>query len=153
MIKYLFPIILVTGVAAFGNGTMNPFLDEYVAKIEEEYAWRFVEEFTFDTLWKGTGYVLNVTSLRWMNASEAHGPNGDIWTHQVIVIVPKELKNTNVAFSWPTGGCNEHPDQPPSAILDYDILIADEIAHNSKSIGVAIKQIPNCPLYFESDPH
>jgi len=132
---------------------VNPFLDDYVAKVEPDFAWREVEELRFKTLWGGSGYILNVTSLNWMNVSEVYSPTGSLWTHQVQVIVPHKLSSTNVAYSWITGGCNSYPDQPANTLMDIDTLIPDEVSHNTGAIAISIKQIPNCPLFFESDPH
>jgi hypothetical protein len=38
--------------------------------------------------------VLNVTSQQWLDPSRAYVPgHGSIWTHQVIVVIPKKLKH------------------------------------------------------------
>lgn len=50
------------------------------------------------------------------------------------------------------GGCNESPDHKYDPYSDVELITFDELAHNSKSIVVLIKQIPNCPLEFPNDP-
>lgn len=87
-----------------------------------------------------------------MDHSKVTGPQGNIWSHQVVVVVPKNLKSTNVSFAWITDGCNSHPNEVQTAFSNYNTLIVDELAHNTGSITVSIMQVPNCPLKFPSDP-
>lgn len=96
--------------------------------------------------------MLNVTSLNWLDTTKAHGPQGSIWSHQLLVIVPKNLRTTNVSMAWITDGCNEEPNKKQGPFSDYNTLIADEIAYNSGAVTVSIMQIPNCPLVFPHDP-
>jgi hypothetical protein len=73
--------------------------------------------FSFNrTVTGGTAHVLNVTSQKWLDTSKAAGPYGDLWTHQVVVVVPKTLKNTDVALSYLTGNCNNNPKAPDNSI-------------------------------------
>jgi len=127
-------------------------LDDYVAKEEEVYQWKELETHRFKSLLGGDGYTLNVTSQKWLNESIVSGPDGALWTHQVIVVVPRNLKYTNVSVAYLTGGCNEGSNRVPNPKKDEDLIIVDEIAHNSYSIGIVVKQLPNCHLKFASDP-
>ena len=127
-------------------------MDDYVSREEPDYKWRAVQDLKFETLFGGTGYVLNVTSQQWEDKTKVSGPNGAIWTHQVIVIVPKTLKFRNISMAYLTGDCNSHPDAPIKPHTDEDIITVDEIAHNSYAVAIAVKQIPTCPLIFKSDP-
>jgi PhoPQ-activated pathogenicity-related protein len=127
-------------------------LDEYVSKEEPDYGWYFIEDYTFKSLWGGTGYVLNVTSQRWIDESKVKSPTGSLWTHQVIINVPKNLKFKNVSMALMTGGCNTVENWKPEPYSDEDILVVDEIAHNSEAIAITIKHVPNCPMLFANDP-
>jgi len=82
--------------------------------------------------------------------SRAHGPDGALWTHQVAIIIPKNLKMTNVSFEYVTGGCNEHPSPPKTT--DAEFLLMDEIAFQVGQIAVYVNQIPNCHIIYPSDP-
>jgi hypothetical protein len=67
----------------------------------------------------------------------AIGPNNDLWVHQVAVIIPKNLKYTNISSSYITGNCNENFDVLPSN-KDEDIFVADELAHLSQMITIVV---------------
>ena len=62
-----------------------------------------------------------------------------MWSHRVTVIVPKVLKYTNVAISWLTGECNEHPNEKPNSFKDVpDLVIGDEFAKTSGTIAITV---------------
>ena len=96
--------------------------------------------------------MLNVTSQRWLDESKVKGPDGSLWTHEAIVIVPKTLKYTNVSMAYLTKSCNEVPNRFYDPYKDYDILFGDMLAFNSHAITVVVKNIPNCYLEFANDP-
>lgn len=54
------------------------------------------------------------------------------------MVVPKNLKYRNISLAWITDGCNNEPNVKQSAFSNYNILIVDELAHNSESIAVAV---------------
>lgn len=103
-------------------------LDEYVSAVDPHYGWTDTGH-RFKTTLGGTGYVLNVTSQKWLDISRAAGPgNTSLWTHQVVVVVPKKLRYTNVSMVYLTGSCNKDgPIAPPKA-SDEDILVVDEVS-------------------------
>ena len=124
-------------------------LDDYVSRDEEVYGW-FDKNETFTTAWGNTAHILNVTSQTWMDESRAHGPRGSIWDHTVIVVVPKNMTYTNISTLWVTGNCNPGPSPIPHN--DEDVLLMDELSHNTGIVSVVVKQVPNCPLVFPNDP-
>ena len=127
-------------------------LNDYVNAVEPEYGWYEVSNSSFTTLFGGQAHVLNVTSQRWLESSKASGPNGELWTHQVVVIIPKGgAKPGNINVAYLTGGCNENANVVPKK-TDEDILVADELTRSTGSIGIVVFQIPNCPIVFPSDP-
>lgn len=126
-------------------------LDDYVSKADPNFKWHNTGH-NFTTVFGGTAYVLNVTSQQWLDASRGVGPNGAIWTHQVVLVVPKHVVNGNVSIGYLTGGCNNgEPDKPPSK-TDEDLLVVDETTWAAKSPGIVVYQIPNCPYVFPTDP-
>lgn len=130
-------------------------LDEYINKPEEVYKWVEYSNASFKTLFGGTAHVLNVTSQTWLDESKAGVDIGgdartNIWTHMVIVIVPKTLIFRNLSLAYLTGDCNTNPKVPSKT--DEDVLVADEISHTTNTIGIVVFQIPNCPIVFPSDP-
>lgn len=146
MILYLIAAIFVTTGTA-----LNP-MDDYVSKEDPHYKWEFLEHHTVHTVFGGTAYALNVTSQKWLDESILEGPNGAIWTHQVIVVVPRNLKYTNVSYNFMTDGGNDSPNQKLKPFEDYNIIVVDELAHNSQMVTIAIKQMPNGPFVYKSDP-
>jgi len=68
----------------------------------------------------------------------------------VVVVVPPELRITNVSIAYLTGNCNHDPKPPGPA--DEELLSIDLACHNTGAIGIVVYQIPNCPLVFSSDP-
>ena len=84
---------------------------------------------------------MNVTSLQWLNSTvyEVTGVSTDpsIWTHEAIVIVPKEQEFRNIStlyVSSAKAGCND--DKPITNMLNFDLEMGDIIAADSKSIVV-----------------
>eukprot|EP01065_Artemidia_motanka_P051275 TRINITY_DN89_c0_g3_i2.p1 TRINITY_DN89_c0_g3~~TRINITY_DN89_c0_g3_i2.p1 ORF type:complete len:510 (+),score=210.59 TRINITY_DN89_c0_g3_i2:70-1599(+) len=124
-------------------------LDDYVSKDDGYFKWHATNQ-TVKMLSGATGHIINVTSQKWLDESRAVGPNGALWTHQALVVVPKNLKVTDRAFIWITGGCNEHPGVPKPT--DEEPLAVDVIAESTGSIGVVLFQIPNCHIVYPSDP-
>jgi len=84
-----------------------------------------------------------------MDVSRAYTENGNVWSHQVIVVVPKTLSIKNVSTVVLNGGCigDSYPDKK-----DEYTELADRIASQTESIAVVVNQIPNCKVIFPSDP-
>jgi PhoPQ-activated pathogenicity-related protein len=78
------------------------------------------------------------------------GPNGALWTHQVVVTVPKVLKIKDRAVIYNTGACNENPSLPKST--DEELAAIDDLGSKVGIITVLLYQNPNCHLVFPSDP-
>jgi hypothetical protein len=95
----------------------------------------------------GSGYVLNMTSQQWFDSTVSDRP---IWTHQLVVIVPDNVRYTTSAGLYVTGNCNDNPGVPSE--LDEDILVAAVLATTNGVITATLFQIPNCPIVFTSDP-
>jgi len=123
-------------------------LDDYVNKPDPNFKWR--DTGSEIKLAFGKGYLLNVTSQQWLDETRAVGPNGALWTHQVLVIVPDEIKVKDRAMIYITGGCNENPGLPSAT--DEEPLLMSLVSKQTGSIGVVLFQIPNCHMMYPSDP-
>lgn len=96
-----------------------------------------------------SGYTLNLTSQTWLTPEDFDGPNGYVWSHQLVCIVPKLLLHRRIAGIYATGGGNPaHPPKP----LDEDVLVAAVLAVESNSIVCSLFQIPNQDIKFKNDP-
>jgi len=97
---------------------------------EPDYSW-FDTGLSWKTPMGGTAYKLNVTSLKWLDESiySIEGGKGNIWTHEVIVIVPYNLRHTNMSFFWGTGRYNDYEQQPINGTLDGEGEIVDVLSH------------------------
>jgi PhoPQ-activated pathogenicity-related protein len=99
-----------------------------------------------------TGYLLNVTSQKWLTPADFSGPIGHIWTHQVLVIVPNRTRYADAAAMWITGNGNDGaPDELPSA-TDEDVLVCASLAVTVGTVCTVLFQIPNAPIVFAADP-
>ena len=131
MLKYLFSL------CTLGANAIKP-LDDYVSAEDPNYSWYEVKEHQFKSLWGGTGHILNVTSQKWLDESKVKGPDGALWTHQVIIVVPKHLKYTNVSLAYLTGDCNEVSNPVLYPHTDEDVLTVDEVSHNAHTIAITV---------------
>ena len=130
--------------------------DSYMEKEEDVYDWFEYKNSSRKSVNGGTIHYLNVTSQTWLDESMATGHNGNIWSHKVVVVVPKNLKYTNFSLAYATGWCNGGDDGKDTDYLpeptDEDVFVADEFAHQSQMIAITVFQIPNCPIIYPSDP-
>lgn len=120
---------------------------EYVNTPDPAFKWHDTNKTMHHNLW--TGYTLNLTSQTWLTPEDFDGPNGYLWTHQMVCIVPKLLEHRRVAGIYATGGGN--PASPPKA-LDEDVLVATILALESNAIVCSLFQIPNQSIKFKDDP-
>ena len=142
-------LLALAALAAAASATP---LDDYVSKPDEHYGWFDTNDTITGMAFGGTGYVLNVTSQKWLDETQAYirGRNS-VWTHQVVVIIPKgtlEIRNTSMAYL--TGNCNDGDPGVPKA-NDEDIAVADALAHNTKMPVIVVFQIPNCHMMYPAD--
>ena len=73
---------------------------------------------------------LNTLSCSWLDNFTVTGPyNSNVWSHTVVVIVPKvALKVTNISMAYLTGNCNHDP-KPPKP--DDEELVRLRCSHAS----------------------
>lgn len=94
-----------------------------------------------------SGYVLNMTSQQWRDASEV---SISIWTHQLVVIVPDNIRFNTSAGLYVTGNSNNNPGVPSAT--DEDILVSAILATSNGLVTATLFQIPNAPIVFANDP-
>ena len=138
------------GIETISSSKRTP-LDDYVGTLSPHFAWFDTNVTVSPLLIRATAHILNVTSQQWLTEHEAVGPNGALWTHQIAVIVPHEIKHPGTAVSYLTGGCNEGPPKPP-ADDDEELLLLSDIAAKTGIIGMVVYQLPNCHIVYPSDP-
>ena len=131
-------------------------LDAYLNQDEAVYGWHDTGV-SYPTLTGGTAYAINVTSQTWLDRSKAGVviDNGaartNVWTHVVLVIVPKVVVTRNVSLAYLTGGSNKHPNVVPPADKP-DVALIDRVATLTKAPAIVVFQLPNAPVVYPSDP-
>ena len=136
----------------FWNGTGA--LEQYLAMDNPLYSYEntgvSIEGVNVHGAWKG--YILNMTSGSWLNESIV---DHVIWWHYIVVIIPKELDSTEVAFFWTAcadPGSNTNPSDLPKADWD-DVIIGSFFATHGKIPSIVIYTNPNAPIVFSDDPN
>ena len=154
----MLPLLFALAAASLtplGNVSLTP-LDAYVSTIDPLYKWHDTGVTVKFPLLKSTAHILNVTSQSWLTTKEAIGPNGNIWTHQVAVVIPQKLTSRGTATAVLTGGCNEdrtHGGGPKPPPHDEEYMeLAATIADKTGVIVIVVYQIPNCHILYPSDP-
>ena len=114
-------------------------LDDYIAKPDPSYTYSVVQ--TIDNP-LGKIYILDMKSQTWRSEKEV---NRTLWQHWVSIYVPTEV-TSSTALLFINGGSNRNT-KPPNP----DGMLA-QIAVQSKTVLVDLKQVPNEPLTFADDP-
>lgn len=114
-------------------------LDDYIAKPDSSYTYTVVN--TIDNP-LGKVYVIDMKSQTWRTEKEV---NRTLWQHWVTIIVPNGV-TSDTALLFINGGSNKNT-KPPSP----DLMLV-QIAVQSKTVVVDLKQVPNEPLIFADDP-
>jgi PhoPQ-activated pathogenicity-related protein len=114
-------------------------LDDYVAKPDASYRYSLVN--TIDNP-LGKVYQIDMKSQTWRTEKEV---NRTLWQHWVNIIVPNDV-TSDTALLCINGGSNKST-KPPGP----DMMLV-QIAVQSKTVIVDLKQVPNQPLIFADDP-
>ena len=120
-------------------------LKNYVDKPDSSYKWTD----TGDRLEDGngwTGYILNFTSQTWLSPEFVSRSE---WWHQLLVIVPDELRVLDTATLWITGGDNDMGDD--FRIEDFDEYFMADVAVSQGMTTAVLFQVPNQPIVFSDD--
>ena len=82
-----------------------------------------------------------MTSQTWLSPEEV---SRSVWWHILVVVVPHNLRITDMATLWVTDGSNKDDFIPDlGAQFDYNLLVAADIATASGIIVANLYQIPN----------
>ena len=134
--RKVFIILLTLLMTAIAVATP---LDDYIAKPDPSYTYSVVQ--TIDSP-LAKAYRLDMKAQTWRTEKEV---NRTLWQHWVTIIVPNDV-TSNTALLWINGGSNRNT-KPPSP----DMMVV-QIAVQSKTVVVDLKQVPNEPLIFADDP-
>lgn len=114
-------------------------LDDYIAKPDPSYTYSVVQ--TIDSP-LAKAYILDMKSQTWRSEKEV---NRTLWQHWVTIIVPNDV-TSSTALLFISGGSNKNT-KPPTP----DMMVV-QVALQSKTVAVDLKQVPNEPLIFADDP-
>ncbi|KAI1886455.1 hypothetical protein AGOR_G00195930 [Albula goreensis] len=118
-------------------------LDQYVNTFDPHYSYTVLDNLTRREE-EFTSYVLNMTSLKWLNESVVDRP---VWWHYVTVTIPRQIRPglENSAFFFIDGGANGV--EPPVKTTPLQEVIS-AFAVSSGTVSACITQVPNQPLSF-----
>ncbi|KAG5853646.1 hypothetical protein ANANG_G00028200 [Anguilla anguilla] len=121
-------------------------LDEYVNAFDPHYSYTVLDNLTMREE-EFTTYVLNMTSLQWLNESLVDRP---LWWHYMTVTVPRRITPglEDSGFLFVDQGDNGP--QPPTNTSSMQAVIA-AFAASSGTVTACLTQIPNQPLSFLHD--
>ena len=109
-------------------------LQDYIDNGDETYKWELKEQYKIGEL---KAYDLLLTSQKWRE---------HIWTHQLTILVPKEVKYDG-ALLFITGGSVENGLPRWKSKEDKDAPRFAMLAEKNSAITAVIRQTPNQPLY------
>ncbi|RNA33140.1 autocrine proliferation repressor A-like [Brachionus plicatilis] len=94
-------------------------------------------------------YHINLTTCSWFEKlGLLLDPNVPYWTHEMIINVPKNLNSSRPVFFFIDSGRLDQINQES----EYEKRVT-LLAINCKCITVIMKQVPNQPLQFATDPN
>jgi PhoPQ-activated pathogenicity-related protein len=123
-LRRLVPLAALVVLASFASGARADLL-EYVKKPDPAFAWKVQKK---TELPEGTIYDLHLVSQVWQ---------GITWEHQILVILPKDVKPTATMFLWNQGG-------KPSAT---SAAFGMDLAKKMNAPVAMLFGIPNQPLF------
>ena len=136
------PLICSLALLAFCAAARGTALDDYIAKPDASYSYAQVGPSSVDNSTYTTGYVLQMTSQAWRDASEV---DHVLWRHWVTVIVPQPVilmppvKDTALLM---VGGGNS---DDPAPTIDPQLRL---LAAATRAVVVEMAAVPNQPLLF-----
>ncbi len=144
MYKKIQPILILVFLLAFLSCstqtkkqepiTPKTALQRYLNNGDNNFKWELKEEFQIDGL---TAFDILLTSQNWRE---------HIWTHQLTIYVPKEIKYDG-ALLFITGG-NIKDGLPKWKERDNELAkLLIPVAKQNKALVAVIRQTPNQPLY------
>jgi PhoPQ-activated pathogenicity-related protein len=114
-------------------------LDDYILAPDSHYQWTVVKRATTD---KVEIFELQLTSQKWRNEKEVDKP---LWTHELVIAVPKELRSTTAVLT--IGGGISSVDTGNA----YAEIPLEELAISTGAVACEISLIPNQHLKFPDE--
>ncbi|XP_072168404.1 autocrine proliferation repressor protein A-like [Diadema setosum] len=129
----------------FVAGSYATPLDDYVNMPDTNYRYDVLSEHRVSGEY--IAYVINMTSQKWLTYNDS---DSAIWWHYLTITIPDNLTYPDKAAVWVTGGSNH--DGPPDPLKDQETLLTSLLAVATGSVTAILRQIPNQPIVFKSDP-
>jgi len=129
----------VLAICAAAHGTA---LDDYVAKPDASYSYALVSSAGLDKSTYTTGYVLQLTSQAWRDASEV---DRVVWKHWVTVIVPQTVILMPAVKDYALVMVNGGNSDDPAPTIDPQLR---QLAAATRTTIVELTAVPNQPLLF-----
>eukprot|EP00057_Strongylocentrotus_purpuratus_P015135 XP_011669609.1 PREDICTED: autocrine proliferation repressor protein A [Strongylocentrotus purpuratus] len=120
-------------------------LDDYVSMPDSHYKFEVLSEHRVHGEY--IAYVLNMTSQKWLTYNDS---DSAIWWHYLTITVPDKLTHPGHAALYVTGGSNRGG--PPDPLKDQETLLTSFMAVGAGCIGAILRQVPNQPIVFKTDP-
>ena len=57
-----------------------------------------------------------------------NAPNTTVWFHDVVILIPPNVEDTELGSAWITGECNDRNDTFTDNLLDWNIFLPDVVA-------------------------
>ena len=113
-------------------------LDRYVAEPDPAYSYKLVDTLKGDGV---TGYVLRMTSQKWLTEKEVNHP---VWEHWLTIMRPDKV-GMNKSMLFITGGSRDRgaPKSPDKMLATF--------AKATGSVVAELRGVPNQPLQFEKE--
>nr|XP_054762652.1 autocrine proliferation repressor protein A-like [Lytechinus pictus] len=120
-------------------------LDDYVNMADPHYKYEVLSEHKVHGEY--IAYVLNMTSQKWLTYNDS---DSAIWWHYLTITIPDNLTHPEYAAIYVTGGSNNGG--PPDPLKDAETLFTSLMAVGSGCVSAILRQIPNQPIVFKTDP-
>lgn len=112
------------GLLAVG-GAQPDALADYIRRPDASFSWRKTEARKL----KGFDAArLDLVSQTWRD---------NVWSHQVLVVRPRELRHPGIAFLFITGDGD----------VEHQLGLLETLASRSGALAAALNRVPNQPLY------
>ena len=144
LLKFLLVSSLVCG-EVLGQCSGYECLKAYVDKPDSSYKWTDSGVRLEDGRgW--TGYLLNFTSQTWLSPELVSRSE---WWHQLLIIVPDEIKVLDTSTLWITGKDNDDGDVVSTEYFDVQFMA--DVAISQGMTTAVLFQVPNQPIVFSED--
>ncbi|MBR4994868.1 MAG: PhoPQ-activated pathogenicity-like protein PqaA type [Alistipes sp.] len=127
----------------YAQTTAETALVDYINNGDKTYGWEFVDQMRGEGV---TAYRLEFTSQKWQDI---------VWRHELVVIIPDELKHDEALLHISGGSVNTETEKPNlHSWDDGTIATQSNIARRCNAVTAILWQVPRQPLYggkYEDD--